>query len=246
MSSLVLLVGGLCITFLGTDAIRFVADRLNESLLSEHGLGPHALKWFVAGVLIAYTVVIEGRDLSDLGIESMAPLPFVGWVIGGFLVTYLAGGLAMSMPGSLLKQPARAVSSMVDRRPLGWLFIVVTAGVTESILFQGYPIERLAGSIGLPTAAGVSFLAFTGAHWLGDTYSVREVLFIAVPALCMTILYALTRNLFVVVVTHTLIDGVSMASVYFAESKTETHEETGIDRTSGADGDGSSTGNIRE
>lgn len=229
MSEYILIVVGLFIAFLGVDAVKKPADWFDVPVLSRERLGVDVTKWIVAGVLVTYVLIVEGRDIADLGVTSISPLALLGWGVGGFVVTYLAGGLAMAAPDSVLKQPTEAASDMTDRSVPEWLFIAVTAGITESILFQGYPIERLADPLGIPGGAAIAFVAFTGAHWLGDTYSIREVLFIAVPALCMTVLYVLTRNIFVVIIAHTLVDGISLASVHFAGAQPETNTEAPSD-----------------
>jgi membrane protease YdiL (CAAX protease family) len=226
MSEYIVIGVGLFIAFLGVDAIKNPVDRFDVPVLSQDQFGKDVTKWIVAGVLVTYVLIVEGRGPADIGITSIGPLALLGWGVGGFIVTYLAGGVAMAAPDSVLKKPTEAVSDMTDRSVPEWLFIAVTAGVTESILFQGYPIERLADPLGIPAAGAIAFVAFTGAHWLGDTYSIREVLFIAVPALCMTVLYVLTRNLFVVIIAHTLVDVVSLAAVHVAGAQPETNTET--------------------
>jgi len=81
---------------------------------------------------------------------------------------------------------------------------------------RAVPAEE--GFHGLTTAkvAAASWVAFTGVHTLGDTYSPREVLYIGVPALSMTLLYVLTRNLAVVMMTHSLVNLVSVGQAHRA------------------------------
>jgi hypothetical protein len=90
------------------------------------------------------------------------------------------------------------------------LFTAVTAGITESVLFQAYPIERIvavSGSVFL--AALGSWLLFTGLHY-GETFSLVETLYIGVPALSMTILYVSTSSVLVVILAHATVDAVSL------------------------------------
>lgn len=225
MTDPVLALVGIALAFFGLDALRYVRRRLNvgSSLLGDGGagtLGSDLRKWAFASLVVAWVLVVEGRPLSSIGVEWMAPLSFVAWVVGGVVLTMVAGGVAVAVYDRLdLTTPEGFVEDQLARSVPARTLTAVTAGVTESVLYQGYPIERLAtllgtapatGGVALPVAGAIAFLAFTGAHYVGDTYSLEETVFIGVPALSVTVLYVLTGNLLVVIAVHTLVDGISL------------------------------------
>jgi membrane protease YdiL (CAAX protease family) len=215
---------GIALAFVGLDVLRHVRGRLNiDSPLPGGGtgtLGSDLLKWAFAGLIVVWVLAVEGRPLSSIGVEWMAPPSFVAWVGGGVVVTMVAGGVTMAVYDRLdLTTPEGFVEDQLKRSVPARTLTVVTAGVTESVLYQGYPIERLiallktapvTSGVALPLAGAIAFLAFTGVHYAGDTYSLEETVFIGVPALSMTVLYVLTGNLLVVIAAHTLVDGISL------------------------------------
>lgn len=224
MTDPVLALVGIALAVFGLDALKHVLKRLDvDSPLPDDStgtVGSDLRKWVLAGLIVVWVLIVEGRSLSSIGIEGMAPLVFVAWVVGGVVLTMVAGGVAMAVYDRLdLTTPEGFVEEQLERSVPARTLTVVTAGVTESVLFQGYPIERLAAllemgpatsGVALSVAGALAFLAFTGAHYTGDTYSLEETVFIGVPALSMTVLYVLTGNLLVVVTAHTLVDGISL------------------------------------
>ena len=220
----VLALVGVALAFFGLDTLRYVWGRLGvDSPLPDDGAGSLASdlrKWAFASLIIVWVLAVEGRPLSSIGVEWTAPLSFVAWVGGGVVLTMVVGGVTMGLYNRLdLTTPERFVEEQLERSISARTLTAVTAGVTESVLFQGYPIERLAAllktvpatsGVAFPVAGAIAFLAFTGGHYAGDTYSLEEVVFIGVPALSVTVLYVLTGNLLVVIAVHTLVDGISL------------------------------------
>jgi membrane protease YdiL (CAAX protease family) len=86
---------------------------------------------------------------------------------------------------------------------------VLRAGVSEEVLFRGYPIERLqewSGSRAL--AAIVPLIAFTLAH-VGP-WGWSHLLVAAFGGAMLTVLYLWRRNLWASMLAHCLIDGVAV------------------------------------
>jgi membrane protease YdiL (CAAX protease family) len=220
----VLALVGIALAFFGLDALKYVQKGLNVgSPLPDDGtgtLGADLRKWAVTGLLVVWVLAVEGQPLSSIGAEWMAPLPFVAWVGGGVVLIAVAHTAAMAVYNRLdLTTPEGFVEEQLERSVPARTLTAVTAGVTESVLFQGYPIERLAAllntapttsGVALPVAGAIAFLAFTGVHYVGDTYSLEETVLIGIPALVVTVLYVLTGNLLVVIAVHTLVDGISL------------------------------------
>lgn len=209
---------GLVFAFGGIELGRWVQGRVASQFGVESRPGPtwidNVRKWIAAGLLVAFVLLVEGEPLSSIGVEAMAPLAFLGWVVGGLALTMALGMVAFNVFVSLdLETPGDFVADQQAQSVPRRLFTALTAGVTESVLYQGYPIERLAVLTGsLPLAGALSVLVFTGGHYAGDAFSLQEVVFIGVPALCVTVLYVLSGNLLVVVVVHTLVDAISLLS----------------------------------
>lgn len=208
---------GLLVAFGGLEVAKTVRNRaLGRDGPDEAGtLESDLTKWVVALALVGYVLVVEGRSLASIGVEAMAPLPFLGWVVGGTVLTMALGMAAYTAFEYLdIEGPEAFVAEQSARSVPARLFTALSAGVTESILFQGYPIERLASLTGSIVLAGaVSFLVFTAVHYVGDTYDLTDILLVSVPALSVTVLYVLSGNLLVVVTVHTLVDAISLLSV---------------------------------
>ncbi len=178
-------------------------------------------KWVVTLLLVGYVLVVEGKGLGSLGFRYPShlffyepyggPLALAGWWVGGVAGTWLLTLLAYAVYSYLdLPTLESFASKQATRSNRARLFTAVTAGVTESVLFQAYPIERIAALSGsLVLAAVVSWLLFTGLHY-GETFSAVETLYIGVPAFTMTVLYVATGSIYVVVLAHASVDALSL------------------------------------
>ena len=160
------------------------------------------------GITILLLLIIllwERQSLSSIGIRKME-WQDVLWAIGGFLLgavsfiitTPLVSLLGLGTTGSGIAQLAQVPVALR-------VAIVFTAGITEEILFRGYPIERfhsMSGRIFL--GAGIAYLAFVLLHipfWgLGGTIQ------IGVWSLIVTALYVWRRNLLACMLMHILND----------------------------------------
>lgn len=218
MSELLVVGVGLVLALGGSDIARSLAGRSDVSLphwvASDEGgtLGSDLRKWAVAGLVVAYVLLVEGESLSSIGLAPMAPLALLGWIAGGFVLTVALTMVALNLFLWLdLDIPSGFSEQQRQRSVAARLFTAATAGVTESILFQGYPIERLASVTGSVLLAGaLAWVAFTAVHYLGDTFSLEETLYIGVPAFSVTLLYVLSGNLLVVIVVHFAVDALSL------------------------------------
>lgn len=216
---------GLAIAVGGHD----VAGRLDDRFevlpkTADRTLRSDALKWLVTGLLVGYVLLVEDRTFASLGATFPRPLPVAGGIDGvaGLALWWVAGTLGTMLltlavlavyRRAGLTVPSEFGEEQSARGPLLFGFTAVTAGVTESLLFHAYLIERmtlLSGSVLL--AAGVSWLLFTGAHYLGDTFSVEETIYIGTPALAVTALYVLSGSLYVIVLVHSTVNLVSLLS----------------------------------
>lgn len=169
--------------------------------------------------------------LVVLGVALLTPvgLPLVGGVIGVLLVRALAsrdadrarspwvrygvpvaGVVAVGALGLWLTSiptPPSPVADLVRALPLSdKLLLVVTAGVTEEIVYRGYLVERLQLLTGrLWVGLVTSGVAFTLAH-VDDKGLLGALTGSLLGALVFVTLYAATRNVWACAILHTLAD----------------------------------------
>lgn len=175
-----------------------------------HLLGD-AIKWLLVALLLGIVFVVEGEPPSAVGYRRPR-LADVGWALA---VTVLGVGAFVA------SEPLITALGLPTREGIPQPSIVygiasaVTAGVTEEILFRGYPIERLTDVGYRPlVAGGLTWLLFTLAH--APSYPAGNLVQIALVALLLTAVYVRTRSLLPVVVGHALVDVVGVLAFFFA------------------------------
>ncbi len=161
--------------------------------------------WGLALALLA--LVRWGERLPPASIGWQRPTwQDVGWGTLGFLI----GALLFACTAPLLQAVGlgntnAGIARLAQSSPATRLLIVVTAAVTEEILFRGYPIERLTTLTGrLPLAAVLTWALFTLLHlpfwgWGG-------ALQIGLWSGIVVWLYARRRRLFACIWMHLLND----------------------------------------
>lgn len=176
------------------------ADDLVERLT---GLG---VMWLLAAAVTAYVVRVEKRPLRSIGFVR----PSRAWVLQAFGI-----GVLLSFLVPVLLQlvsrviPSSQVGSVEAVTQVPWwlmLFVVITAAVTEEILYRGYPLERLIEWSGRPWLSALISLAFFAvAH--AQTWNVTHIVAVVIPiGAALTGLYLWRRNLIVMMITHFMID----------------------------------------
>jgi len=89
-----------------------------------------------------------------------------------------------------------------------WILLlsVLTAGITEEILFRGYPLERLHEITGNKWISGViSLIFFVAIHATG--WNIAHIIGVVIPlGIILTGLYFWQRNLLFVMIVHVFID----------------------------------------
>jgi len=163
--------------------------------------------WLLAGTLIALTMWGERKPWSWLGVRRLtwrAVLLAVGFgIVLGIAVPVLTAVAHWFMPA-----PGGGTVDSAAGSGSAWLLLIVvlTASVTEEILFRAYPIERLGRLTGSRwPGALLSLLAFVAFHLEG--WNLGHVLFVVLPlGAVMTGLYLWRRNLGFVIITHFVLD----------------------------------------
>jgi uncharacterized protein len=201
---------GLSVALGGPFLVQFVlAPLMLESPvgLSSAVLLSQSMLWLLTGTVIVVTRWWERKPWSWIGVRR------ISWR-AALLAATLGVALAIAVPiltvatSRLLPLSRGATVDSVAASGPAWLLlaVVLTASVTEEILFRAYPIERLARLTGARwPGALLSLAAFVAFHLQG--WHVGHVLGVVLPlGAVMTGLYLWQRNVVFVVITHFLLD----------------------------------------
>jgi membrane protease YdiL (CAAX protease family) len=163
--------------------------------------------WLLALSVFAITMYWERNPLTSLGVRSLKWQMGVMAVVLGIVLSVaipLLGALASHLfPAS----EGGTIQSTSTNAP-AWLLliVVVTASVTEEILFRAYPLEHMTGLTGNMWLGVVLALgAFVTVHVQG--WTIAHVLGVVLPGgAIMAALYAWRRNLIFNILVHFLIN----------------------------------------
>jgi uncharacterized protein len=167
------------------------------------------LYWSLVAVVLLYVIKVERRPLSSIGIRRLSLADAAaGFGVG---VATLAGlWLLYAIVLPILHQSEAQPINQLRSAPGWWLAAsVVRAGVSEEVLFRGYPIERLQEwTRRRGIAFGVPLLVFSIAH-IGS-WGWTHLLIAGFGGLMLTALYAWRRNLWTNILAHCLVDGLAV------------------------------------
>ena len=174
-----------------------------------HLVGNELIYWVLVAATLAYVLKVERLPLATIGFRRPT---WVDLAIGFVFAVATMGGLAALY---FVVFPALGISEdqQIDKlmsAPKWWLAIsVLRAGVSEEVLFRGYPIERLRELSGSRIIAAIlPLIPFTLAH-VGP-WGWSHVVVAAFGGAMLTILYLWRRNLWASIFAHCLIDGVAV------------------------------------
>lgn len=202
----------------------FLAALVINRFASFFYVGPIAV---VAGVAIATTLLHrKGRRWHDLGFRR--PRSWVKTIFGAlglyvllgatnaFAVMPLLDALHLGRPdlGRMLVVRQNLVVYLVFVGPLAW----GTAAFGEELIARGFILDRLADALGGSRAAWIlgavgQGVIFGLAHWFQGPAGMVTVTVIGV--LFGWAYLRAGRNLWVTIITHGLVDTVSLTAIYF-------------------------------
>lgn len=165
--------------------------------------------WVLAIILSALVTGPERASLSSIGLQAFR-WRSVGFGLGGALAIALAMLLVLAPFGDDVHAGVERGVGVLAAWPL-WLkvFAVVTAGVTEEVLYRGYAITRLELLTGNRlVAAGLSLAVFTVVHL--PFWGAGAAAAVLAGGGALTLLFLWKRDLLLVVVAHTAIDAFSL------------------------------------
>lgn len=164
-----------------------------------------AKEWGVTLILLGIVFFWEHRTLASIGLKRMTGRDAL-WGVVGFVIGALTFIFTLPLVNALgLGTTSEGIAQLAQTPIALRVAIVITAGITEEILFRGYPIERLTEMTGhIGWGAGVTYIAFVLLHipfWgLGGTIQ------IGVWSLVVTALFVWRRNLPACMLMHILND----------------------------------------
>ena len=198
---------GLACALLAGPALLLAARRRGGNTL---GLLPRLSLWAIAAAClwIASIAVPGGLLASGLGAA--------GWhSVSAGLLAFAAVLSAWPLLHGLQRLTGGQPTTESERfkqlvaLPVGYrAFIVLTAGVTEEVLYRGYGIgvgATLLGGMG--TALLLSLAIFTLAHWSWGVAHLASVLW---AGTVLSLLFVLTHDLLACIIAHTLVDAVGV------------------------------------
>ncbi len=164
-----------------------------------------AKEWGVTLILLGIVFFWEHRTLASIGLKRMTGRDAL-WGVVGFVVGALTFIFTLPLVNALgLGTTSEGIAQLAQTPIALRVAIVITAGITEEILFRGYPIERLTEMTGrIGWGAGIAYIAFVLLHipfWgLGGTIQ------IGIWSLVVTALFVWRRNLPACMLMHILND----------------------------------------
>ncbi len=162
--------------------------------------------WSLTLALVAVVLFWEGLPLRSIGFRGFSWRDVL-WGVAGFILGLLAFGVsvplvqALGVGGDAASGVARLATLPFTVR----LLLVLTAAVTEEVLFRGYPIERVTALTGSPWwGAGITYVVFVGLH--ASFWGVGGAIQIGAWSLIVTALYLRRRSLLPCIIMHVLND----------------------------------------
>ncbi|HLG86450.1 MAG TPA: type II CAAX endopeptidase family protein [Alphaproteobacteria bacterium] len=162
--------------------------------------------WTLALIVLAIVRFWERRPLGSIGLErpTRSAILFGAKIVLVLIALALAAGLAVQSTGlPMPEQPAELVISL----PV-WLqlFVALSAGFTEEVLFRGYAIERMTELTGSRwIGALLPVFLFGAAH--ASFWGVAHAIVAGFTGLWLSLLYLWRRNLWTNITAHALLDG---------------------------------------
>lgn len=166
-----------------------------------------AVVWSLALAVLAIVLFWERRPLSSIGLvrPTWAALAVGAGITVALLLLAIGAGLVLKVTETPTGDKGQA--ALVMALPF-WLqmFLSLSAGFTEEVLFRGYAIERMTELTGRRwLGAIVPVFVFGAAH--APFWGVLHALAAGIIGLLLTLVYLWRRNLWTNIAAHALFDG---------------------------------------
>lgn len=200
-----LLYFGLLLALTASPLLLYLYKRVH---INSFSLAPRLTLWALAIVVLIISALKTEMWRSYLG------LLWPSWQNLGLAIFAVFITLLVFVVHHNLQQKLGANSSEKHQQFQGFMsfsfsyriFLVVTAAVTEEVLYRGYAIgigQHLLGSVWLAYVASV--VAFTLPH---IRWGLSHLVPVFITALVFTILFAYTQNLWACIFAHAIVDAI--------------------------------------
>jgi uncharacterized protein len=181
----------------------------NEFAGVGHLIGYEIIWWLLVALVLLYVRLAEKRPLASIGFRAINGMDvLIAVTAGAVIVAGMAFIYLVLFPSFHLSENKEV--NLLMSTPFWWRFIsVIRAAVGEEILFRGYAIERLQELTGSRAVAGIlSCAVFTMEH-LGP-WTLNHLYLAGFGGIMLTLLYLWRRKLWVNIIAHFIVDGVSV------------------------------------
>lgn len=198
---------GLSIALLGVPILLLIQRQTGADSL---GLSSRAVMWVFAALVLAISAASFSDCRSYIGLETPDIRAIVLSVAAGFCIL-----TSWPVVDAILR--ARGWHTTIEKDVFNKLishslpyraFLVLTAGVTEEILYRGYAIG-IGSQIfrSMTIALFVSLFVFVASHFRWGFSHLISVLW---AGFILSLLFIITKSLAACVIVHTLIDAIGL------------------------------------
>lgn len=162
--------------------------------------------WVITLLLLLHIRFFEKRTFGSIGLKPIG-IKRIALAIGvGFLCSLLIPLFYYGMTFLFDTSVGSSIDNLSLQSPVLILVSIITAAITEEILFRAYPLERLYDLTGNNRlGVAISLGAFVLLH--SQSWNLSHILGIVLPlGILLTIIYLKTRSLLFVIIVHLLID----------------------------------------
>ena len=207
---------GLAVSLGGPLLFVLATKRFSINSLSVPG---RLVLWVLAAATFVIAAYGGGAWLARIGVKpfgwvdlASTIVAIIAMLVGAIASQILVAKLGFKDKGDL-KLQQKIYSLSVQRR----FFIVITAAVTEEVLYRGYAIGIGQEVLGNLTIAFVlSLLVFVVAHFTHGAKALAGILWIS---FIMSLLFVVTGNLFACILAHFVVDALGTLFVPWAASR---------------------------
>ena len=169
--------------------------------------------WLATLVILAIVLFWHRLPLTSIGLSRPSPADIClgAMCTAPLLILSLAVGGLLDVFGAPPSGPTQA--ALILSLPV-WLqlFVAITAGFTEEILFRGYAIERATLVTGNRIAGAlIPILIFGVVHT--PFWGLPHAIIACSTGFWLSLLYLWRRNLWVTITAHALLDGVLFVAI---------------------------------
>lgn len=182
----------------------FIKPNVDEPSSTLIGFG---VFWTLAILILLFTRKVENRPLESAGWKPLTWKSALTAIGLGILLSLLVPALTVLVGKIIPQSNSGTVTQVVSS--YSWqilLLSVITAGVTEEILFRGYSLERLLEITGNKWISGIiSLIFFIAVHATG--WNLTHIIGVVLPlGAILTGIYFWKRNILFTIIVHTVID----------------------------------------